>query len=827
MNYPLSTLVSKLMCHVDSDTLQGKYIHSFAVDTRSISDAEHTLFVCLKGTKSDGHNYIRQAIDMGVRAFLVRKVPVDLVTDTIAFVVVDDPLYAMQQLARFHRSQFSVPVVGITGSNGKTQVKEWISQILFGQCNLVKSPRSFNSQIGVPLSVQMLDVSHDIGLFEAGISEPDEMARLQQVIAPTIGVLTHMGDAHLSNFNDRVDLLEEKLLLFQHVDKLIYFDSQEWVKDVVEKKITDRSRRLIISQHQKNADVFVSLVDIGDMSTAIVLRFEGKDYSFTIPYKDEAAIENAILSASFVLSMGLWCDECVNKLAHLERVSLRLEIKEGLQNATIIDDSYNSDLLSLSVALNYQEQNNKENKEKVLVLSDLSQQREEDEAQIYHEVASLISQHHIVQLYGVGSRLYHYRSLFEQLNAKFYLNTDQLIQDIPNLRIAQHCILIKGTRSYRLEEFSYQIQEKTHQTYLEVNLDAMRDNLQYYKSLLGATTKVMAMVKASSYGTGSIEVAHMLQNCGVDYLAVAIADEGIELRKSNVRIPVVVMNPEKHAFDLMLEYDLEPNIYDFSLLNDFAMAVSKSGKSHVAIHVKLDTGMRRLGFDSMDQMDILAAKLKTYPYLKVKSVFTHLAVSDTEGEEHFTYKQFDHFEMLASHLEERLGYDFMKHTLNTAGIERFAPYQMDMVRLGIGLYGVSFFCQDALTEVMTLKTQISQLKVIDNKDTVGYGRHGRRDTVGKIAILPIGYADGYHRKMGNGNHTVLIRGVLAPTIGNICMDMCMVDVTNVADVSVGDEVIVFGPSHSIHTIAESLETIPYEVMTGIGQRVKKIYFSEI
>ncbi|QZE13445.1 bifunctional UDP-N-acetylmuramoyl-tripeptide:D-alanyl-D-alanine ligase/alanine racemase [Halosquirtibacter laminarini] len=827
MNYPLRHLVSLLDCTLNRSDIDDILITNMAIDTRSLGDTVNTLFVCLKGTKSDGHNFIKSAVALGVRVFLVKEFPREVYTEAILFIKVEDVLRSMQKIASDHRYHFSIPVVGITGSNGKTQVKEWIYQVLFRTCNIVKSPRSFNSQIGVPLSVQFLDASHELALFEAGISLPHEMGFLEKIISPTLGILTHMGDAHLSNFESRKVLLNEKLNLFQHVEKLLFCDSQAWVKDLVSKQISERSRLFVISYEDDLADVFIKSVIGVEECTTIELIYKQKGYLFSIPFTDEASVENAILSASFILYMDLWDKKISERFKLLERISLRLELKDGLHASTIIDDSYNSDLLSLRVALNYQDQNNKEGQNKVLVLSDLSQQRDDDEADIYHEISMLLAHHDIMQLYAVGPRLYHYRNLFKTINSKFYLETDQLIKDIPNLHIAGNSVLIKGTRSFKLEEFSYQIQEKTHQTYLEINLDAMRENLLYYRSLLEDDTKVMAMVKASSYGSGSIEVAHLLQRSGIDYLAVAIADEGIELRKANITTPIIVMNPEKHAFELMLEYNLEPNIYDLSLLREFAVAVAKSEKSKVDIHLKFDTGMRRLGFDKISDIELLGTLIPSFACLKVKSVFTHLSVSDTIGEEHFTKQQLDQFELFASILGDKLGYSFYRHALNTAGIERFVDHQYDMVRLGLGLYGVSFFKQSSLTEVMTLKTQVSQIKSVDPEDTIGYGRHGRRNSSGKIAVLPIGYADGFHRKLGNGNHSVLIKGGYAPTIGNICMDMCMVDITNVPDVSIGDEVVVFGPNHSIHHISDSLETIPYEVMTGIGPRVKKIYFSEM
>ncbi|MGB0976414.1 MAG: bifunctional UDP-N-acetylmuramoyl-tripeptide:D-alanyl-D-alanine ligase/alanine racemase [Prolixibacteraceae bacterium] len=826
MNSSLYTLLEAIDYDKERSQIFDTIIHQLAIDTRSITDGEHTMFFCLDGTKTDGHHYIKQGIEQGIRTFVVRYIPTEELYDKISFVVVKNPLEAMQSIASLHRQQFSLPVVGITGSNGKTQVKEWISQLLYQQHALIKSPRSFNSQIGVPLSVQNIEKRHDLALFEAGISLPKEMERLEKIIQPTIGILTHMGDAHVSNFHDHIHLLEEKLHLFQHVNKLIYADTLGWVKETVEKNIPERDRRFVVSYDCPDADVRILKCEVQSSQSVISLEYKKETYTYTIPYVDESAIENSILCAAFVIFQGAWNQNTIKRFESLERISLRLEIKDGLQNATIIDDSYNSDLLSLSVALNFQEQNNKEKKGKIVVLSDLSEQRKENEEEIYHQVASLLKKHNIDQLYAVGPRLYHYKHLFKQADAKFYLTTEQLIQAIPHIRIAHQNILIKGTRSFRLEEFSYQIQAKTHQTSLEINLDAMRENLLYYRSLLSSSTKMMAMVKASSYGTGSIEVAHLLQNSGIDYLAVAIADEGIELRKANIRTPIVVMNPEKHAFDLMIEYQLEPNIYDFTLLEDFALAAEKNDKYNIPIHIKLDTGMRRLGFDCKEEILQLASRIKNYNRLTVRSCFTHLAVSDTPGEEEFTFHQLDKFSSFASLLEEELEYKILKHALNTAGMERFTEHQHDMVRLGLGLYGVSFFKQDHLTEVMTLKTQISQIKVINKEDTVGYGRHGKRADGGKIAILPIGYADGYNRKLGNGHHSVMIKGHLAPTIGNICMDMCMVDITDIPDVKIGDMVTIFGPEHGVRHISDALETIPYEVMTGIGERVKKIYISE-
>lgn len=800
-------------------------IEQLLLDSRKVAVPATSLFFALKGPRRDGHQFIAELYRKGVRHFVVMHPPDVSFYPEAQFLVVPDTLDALQQLAAYHRMQFQVPVIGITGSNGKTIVKEWLFQLLQEDHHIARSPKSYNSQTGVPLSLWGLNRDHSIGIFEAGISQPGEMERLEQMIRPTIGVLTNIGEAHSEGFKDKEQKLQEKLILFSGCEILIYCNDDLLIDDAVKHS---GIARFSWGTHE-DSRVRVLLVRKEIATTAITFHYEGENNEVVIPFTDDASVQNALTCISLLLYMGKKVETLVNRMRHLQPVNMRLELKKGINHCTLINDSYSADLNSLEMALNFLDQQSRLTR-KTVILSDLLQSSLPDDV-LYPHIMEELLKHDVQRLIGIGERI---SSAMQQLAGspeaglvvELYPSTDEYLQQYRSSSFREEVILIKGARVFGFEKIVQLLEQKAHQTLLEINLNAIVHNLKVYQKLLKPTTRVMAMVKAFAYGSGGAEIAGILQYHKIDYLGVAYADEGVELRKAGISLPVMVMNPEENSFGAIVDNNLEPEIYSFEMLQAFDTFLKKEGLDAYPVHIEIETGMNRLGFSNIE-MDKLAAILKGSS-LKVESVFSHLAASEDKELDNFTTAQFERFESAAKVLQQGLGYAFLRHIANSAAILRHPNLQLDMVRLGIGLYGVDSASSNKLPlqAVATLRTTVAQVKYLRPGDSVGYNRKGlvERDTV--IATVRLGYADGYPRRLGNGAGRMYIRGKLAQVIGNVCMDMTMIDITGIPGVREGDDVIVFGPQLPVDQVASWAGTIPYEIMTGISQRVKRVYFEE-
>lgn len=793
-------------------------------DSRSLTFPEESIFFALVTERNDGHKYIKELYDKGVRDFVIDHYPNE--SDKMPeanFLHVTDTLAAMQMLAAHHRRQFDIPVIGITGSNGKTSVKEWLHQLLQDDYNIVRSPRSYNSQTGVPLSVWQLNEKTELALFEAGISRPDEMHRLEEIIQPTIGLITNIGEAHQEGFASMQQKCMEKLTLLQGCDCIIYDGDNEVVSDCVE-KLCLGAYEIAWSRKDRDKPLYISSIEKGDHSTRIKYTYLQYFLEVTIPYTDDASIQNAIHCLAIMLYLNRMPEVISERMAKLEPLAMRMEVKEGNNNCLIINDSYNSDMDSLTIALDFQARRAANGKMKrTLILSDIFQTGLPP-ATLYRKVADLLKRKGIERLIGIGPIISDNAYLFD-IEKDFYSGTREFVEQLTPDMFQDELVLIKGARNFHFEIISEALELKQHETILEVNLDALVSNLNYYKSYLKPDTKVVCMVKAFGYGAGSYEIAKTLQDRGADYLAVAVADEGAELRKAGITMPIIVMNPEMSSFRTLFSYRLEPEIYSFNLLNALLAEGEKLGVSGYPIHIKIDSGMHRLGFTE-NQVDELASLLQSQIVLMARSVFSHFAGSDETQHDAYTLQQIATFNRCADKIQAASKHKVMRHLLNTAGITRFSEHQLDMVRLGIGLYGVSPIDENqGLRPVSTLKTTILQIHEYEAGETIGYGRHGVLTRRSRIAAIPIGYADGLDRHLGNGNCEVLVNGHRAPIIGNICMDICMIDVTDVA-CNEGDRVEIFGENLPVQELAKRLDTIPYEVLTSISNRVKRVYYRE-
>jgi Alr-MurF fusion protein len=815
--------------HLSAQLLQqGEEIRIIylSTDSRTIVSGQSTLFFAIKTNRSDGHQFIRHAYDKGVRNFVI-SVPEFSVHKfpEATFLLVPNTLAALQETAILKRSTFKGKVIGITGSNGKTIVKEWLSELLADEYNIIRSPKSYNSQIGVPLSVWLIDDEADIAIFEAGISQPGEMELLQRIIKPDIGIFTNIGEAHQSNFTSIEQKIDEKLKLFKGTDVIIYHKDYQGITDAIETLAEHKSLCSITwSMMDETADLFVYFVQKIPEGCGIIAQLGEKQYAISIPFSDDASVENACTCLLALIAIGKDQEHVLNRFSNLQPVAMRLEIKQGKNECIIINDSYNSDLNSLAIALDTLDQQASQGfLSKTLILSDIFFSPKPDEI-LYAEVAELIRLRMMDRFIGIGPNISKQAHLFGE-NAHFFESTIEFLNHLPLLEFKQEAILLKGSREFQFDLIATQLQYKAHETVLEIDLSAMVHNFNYFKSKLHPEVKIMVMVKAFSYGSGTAEIARVLEFHHADYLAVAIADEGVTLRNAGIKMPIVVMNPEEHSFDLMLEHQLEPVIYSLRLLDQFIPYAHRSAVSYFPVHIKLDTGMKRLGFDSKEDLHKLLNKINKGNELFISSVFSHLAASDDPDEDEFTLSQIQLFEELSAVIQEGSDHPVMRHILNSSGIERFPGHQYEMVRLGIGLYGISVTDKKALQNVSTLKTTVSQLRTVHKGETIGYGRKGVALREMKVATLPIGYADGFNRHLSNGVGKVWINGNLAPVIGNICMDMCMIDVTDI-EVNEGDRVIIFGKEYPASKLAEQLGTIPYEIFTSVSQRVKRVYFQE-
>jgi Alr-MurF fusion protein len=804
---------------IDLDTL--------LIDSRKVSHASSALFICLVTNRDDGHDYIVNAYEKGVRVFLTSTIIDKDKFPDASFVLVTDTKIALQKIAKAQRELFkNIPVLGITGSNGKTIVKEWLYQILEQHFNIVRSPKSYNSQIGVALSVWEMNAQHNLAIFEAGISEPQEMQSLAQMIQPTIGIITNIGTAHNEQFNSVQEKLDEKLKLFQHAQKIIYCHDHTLIDSAI--RNSKLGKKDLWYWGKSATCTLVILSKISDSKqTKIRARFKESDLELTIPFIDEASVENVIHCWLAALSLGLVEQDIQQAVSLLAPIAMRLELKTGANNSVIINDSYNSDLAALNIALDFLALQH-QYPNYTVILSDIAQAGA-DKEQLYDEVVDLIAQKNIKTFIGIGADLAQKKDLFERipnLKSSFYLSTDQFIDALDHHNFSNQTVLLKGARSFKFENINNYLEARIHQTVLEINLNAITDNYHTYRQYIKSDVAVMAMVKAFSYGSGAYEVADKLQFLDVEYLAVAYADEGVSLRNSGIKLPIMVMNPDVNAYAALINYDLEPELYSLYTLKQFIETCTIEEVLEYPVHLKLDTGMHRLGFQQEEFLEVLTI-LKDNPYIKVKSVFSHLAASDDETLDEFTNQQAQLFDSYIEQLDKVITYPYYRHLCNTGGIIRHPNLHYNMVRLGIGLYGVdSTKIKNKIKSISRLKTSIAQIKHIAANETIGYSRKGIVNRPSVIGTVCIGYADGIPRSLGNGNGKMFINGKLAPIIGNICMDMCMLDITDIDHPQVGDEVIIFGPELPITQVATWANTIPYEIMTGISMRVKRVYFEE-
>lgn len=797
------------------------------IDSRKPILTPNAIFFAIVTPKDDGHRYIEELFNKGVRVFVVSKVPDDDIICREAIIMrVDDTLSSLQNFAFMHKKDYHIPVIGITGSNGKTIVKEWLFQLLNSKFNIVRSPKSYNSQIGVPLSILQMSDEHTLAIFEAGISKPGEMENLGSLIDPEIGIITNIGPAHDEYFTSWEEKLREKMWLFVMSKILIYNGDDELIDRIAHEFLAHSSIEFFTWGFKEHNSLRITSIQSNHQHTVIEAIHGADTLRIIIPFTDKASIENAMHCWATLIKTGADNQFISEMMPTLTPVAMRLELKEGINNCSIINDSYNSDFHSLSIALDFLSQQ-QQHPRRTVILSDILQSGKKG-LELYTEVAQLLKSKGINKLIGIGPALKKFKRLFD-LEKNFFGSTDEFLREFDYTTLHNETILLKGARIFEFEGILERLQQKAHETVLEINLDALIHNLNFYRNYIDDGVKMMAMVKAFSYGSGGFEIANMLQYYHVDYLTVAYADEGIELRKGGISMPIMVMNPEEQGMDGMIRYHLEPEVYSFRILDMLEKALlshAEDLKEPFPVHIKFDTGMHRLGFEQED-VEQLIYRLLANPGIKVSSAFSHLVGSDDPSFDEFTDYQINLFRSLTEQLNRGLNYGFFRHILNSAGIKRFPHAQFDMVRLGISLYGVSTDEkeQEFLENVSTLKTVISQTKYIKPGDTIGYGRSYKVTSLMKIAVIPIGYADGLSRRLSNGVGKVWINGKVVPIVGTICMDMCMIDITNV-EANEGDTVIIFGKELSIQQLANALDTIPYEILTGISRRVKRIYFQE-
>ena len=798
----------------------GQGIAQISIDSRQVLHPEQTLFVALKGAKADGITFVASLIEAGVRSFLVDKnatLPASWL-ETACFIPVSDTRAALQALAAYQRAQFAKPIVGITGSNGKTIVKEWLGQVLSQQFTVAKSPKSYNSQVGVPLSIFGIQPYHQVAILEAGVSKKGDMDTLAEMIRPDLGIFTNIGSAHEEGFAGIEAKIAEKLKLFVGTKLLLYCKDQELLAQNIEQQVPEENR--ISWSKNPGADFSVSWKSQDSNSRIVVMKSDLQTHTFQVPFTDQASLENVTHVILAALSIGQEAPSIQEGLSHLKPVDMRLTLKPGINDSLLIDDTYNNDLAGLRVALEFLSQQ-RPKRSKILILSDLLQQGLPEK--IYTEVAELIRSYGIDRILGVGTEIQRLEKLLPIPTTTFE-STELLLQKLDLDQFQNDLVLLTGARSFAFEKIVNRLQQRIHGTTLEINLNALTHNFNFYKRLLAPNTRVMVMVKAFAYGGGAAEIANHLQTLGADYLAVAYSDEGVSLRKQGIQLPIMVLNPVEESFDLLYQYQLEPVVFSpefFKKLGNFA----KIQGSPLSIHLDLDTGMNRLGFEQ-EQVAELKDLLLAFPELKVASLYTHLVGADEEAHHDFSVQQLNQFMEMSEAIGSILSYTPLRHALNSAGIVRYAEYQLDLVRLGIGLYGVEVTGKhdSSLKAVSTLKTTISQVKTLAAGTTVGYSRKGSLPEGGRIATLAIGYADGYDRRFSQGKGYVLIHGQKAPVIGNVCMDMVMVDVSAIPEAKAGDEAIVYGEQISLKELADRIGTIPYELLTNISGRVKRVYY---
>ena len=829
MSYHISHIARILNAQggITNDTI----IEHLLIDSRKTYFPQSSLFFALKGPRRNGHQFIHELYNKGVLNFVVSEEVDHNAYPDANFLRVSDTLDALQQLAIHHRQRFKLPVIGITGSNGKTIVKEWLYQLMQEDQHIIRSPKSYNSQIGVPLSVWPINEQHTLGIFEAGISRAGEMSNLARIIQPTIGVLTNIGEAHSEGFSSVNEKATEKMKLFIRCNIIVYSkDNTEQFNPELSHVAAYRRDHVSFYSWSKFSSAWLNIRSIDKLADHTVIQGmkESEHISIQIPFTDDASIENAITCWCVMLVMGYPNEVIRHRMLRLSHVNMRLEMKKGINHCSIINDSYSADISSLEIALNFLEQQSAGTK-KTVILSDLLQTSAPDR-ELYGFILNRLRKHKVTRLIGIGNKItkeLSQRTGEGEMQVELFETTDEFIRQFLTSHFREETILVKGARLFEFERIVQLLEQKIHQTVLEIDLNAAVHNLKEYQRYLNRQTKIMAMVKAFAYGSGGSEIAGVLQYHGVDYLGVAYADEGVELRRSGIHLPIMVMNAEPNTFESLVNFQLEPDIYSFTLLQQFDEFLKQEGMEQYGIHLELETGMNRLGFN-VKEINRLALQLRSTNSFRVRSVFTHLVASEDKKEDAFTKKQFELFNEACDELALTIQHPFLRHISNSAAILRDETMQLDMVRLGIGLYGIDTGATGKvkLIPVATLRTTVAQLKQVNKGETVSYNRKGKikRDSV--IATVRIGYADGYNRRLGHGKGKMLVRGQLAPVIGTVCMDMTMLDVTDIKGVKEGDEVIVFGKKLPIEQVAEWAETIPYEIMTGVSQRVKRLYYEE-
>ena len=795
-------------------------------DSRSVCFPEETLFFAIRSERNDGHRYIADLYRRGVRNFVVEQVPEERLSAyaDANFLKVPHAVEALQRLAERHRDEFDIPVVGITGSNGKTVVKEWLYQLLSPSKVVTRSPRSYNSQIGVPLSVWLLDERTEVGVFEAGISKKGEMQALRDIIQPTVGVLTNLGAAHQENFSSMEEKCAEKLKLFHETEAIIYPFDDETIRTCVA-DLDYKGERIAWSMIDKTARMYVSSVEKSDLSTTVGYVYDGVEGSYTLPFIDEAAVANSVTCAAVALRLGLTAEQLALRMPTLEPVAMRLEVKQGRQGCTLINDSYNSDVNSLDIALDFMSRRpDHAGRKRTLVLSDIYQSGRDGET-LYGEVSDLAKTRGVTKFIGIGPEISAHSGVIDIAEKYFFPDCGSFIASRVFSSLHDEVILLKGARRFCFDRLTELLEQKVHETILEVNLGAVVKNLNHFRSYMKPDTKIVCMVKADAYGAGAVEVAKTLQDHRVDYLAVAVADEGVTLRKSGITSNIMIMNPEMTAFKTMFDFDLEPEVYSFRLLDALVKAAGREGITGYPVHIKLDTGMHRLGFNPLTDMDELISRLKRQNAVIPRSVFSHFVGSDSDDFDNFSARQFALFKEGSDRLQAAFSHKIIRHMDNSAGIEHFPERQLDMCRLGLGLYGIDSRDNSVINNVCTLKTTILQIHAVPKDETVGYSRKGILTRDSLIGAIPIGYADGLNRRLGCGRCYCLVNGKKAPYVGNICMDVAMIDVTDI-DCKEGDTVEIFGDDLPVTVLSDVMETIPYEVLTSISNRVKRVYFQD-
>ena len=817
-------------------------------DSRSLCFPEETLFFALRSGRNDGHNYIPELYRRGVRNFVVERGHFRLPNVTAStgaggglaganILEVVSPLEALQRLAERHRDEFDVPIVGITGSNGKTMVKEWLYQLLSPYKIVTRSPKSYNSQIGVPLSVWLLGGQTEVGLFEAGISQPGEMQALRDIIQPSIGVLTSLGTAHQENFRSMDEKCQEKLSLF-HDAKVVAYNSDDNVVSRCMRKSGYHGEKLSWSKEDPQAAMFIKKIERRNTVSTLYYIYKGKEGTYHLPFIDDASVECSIAAAVVALYLGVTPEELDVRMSQLEPVAMRLEVKEGQHGCTLINDSYNSDINSLDIALDFMSRRpDQEGKSRTLILSDIYQSGVTPH-ELYHRVMELAVKRGVTKFIGIGKEIK--RILADEGGGQiagdqtaklpgtvafFFEDVEEFLRSEVFKGLRNEIVLIKGARDFGFDQITEMLEQKVHETILEVNLNAVVENLNHFRSYMKPDTKIICMVKADAYGAGAVEVSKTLQDHRVDYLAVAVADEGVTLRKNGITSNIMIMNPEMTAFKTMFDYDLEPEVYSFRIMDALIKAAEKEGITNYPVHIKLDTGMHRLGFDPVQDIDEVINRLKHQNAIIPRSVFSHFVGSDSDDFDTFSAHQFELFDTASKKLQSAFEHKILRHICNSAGIEHFPERQLDACRLGIGLYGVDSRDNHIINTVSTLKTTILQLRHVPKDETVGYSRKGvlTRDSV--IAAIPIGYADGLNRHLGRGKGYCLVNGQKAPYVGNICMDVALIDVTDIP-CKEGDTVEIFGEHLPVTVLSDILDTIPYEVLTGVSNRVKKVYYQD-